>query len=130
MVSKKSRLTFISIALLIAFLVPCVSAEILHPEMVDCNKTMSYADLGLSGPNEIQIWVSDTLVQTGNTTAGHMCQPLNDYTVVQKPSLGTRWINNPKYLLDDAVMYLLTFAIPLFIIGGFLLILARIGRGR
>jgi hypothetical protein len=130
MVSKNSTLTLICIALLIALFMPCVSAEVLHPEMVDCNKTMSYADLGLSGPSDVQIWVSDTLVETGNTTAGHLCQPLNDYTVVQKPTLGNRWINNPRYLLDDAVSYLVTFGLPLFIIAGFLLILAKIGRRR
>lgn len=123
MVSKNSTLTLICIALLIALLMPCVSAEVLHPEMVDCNKTMSYADLGLSGPNDVQIWVSDTLVETGNTTAGHLCQPLNDYTVVQKPSLSNRWINNPGFLFTDAIGYLLTFALPIFMILGFCAIL-------
>lgn len=131
MTLKKTSLLYI--ALLIALLAPCVSAEILHPEMVDCNKTMTYADLSLSGPSDVQIWVGTTLVETGNTTAGHLCQPLGDFSVVQKPALANRWMNNPGYLLTDAVGYLMTFAIPLFIIVGFFAIcigLASYGRKR
>jgi len=130
MVSQKTTLIF-CLVLLIAS-IPAVSAEILHPEMVT-NKTMSYADLGLTGSQDIQIWVGNTLVETGNTSAGYLYQPDGDFTVVVKPTLSNRWLNNPALFLTDAMDYLLAFAFPLFIILGFAAIiigLANMGRRR
>ncbi len=97
------------------------------------NKTMSYADLGLTGSQDIQIWVGNTLVETGNTSAGYLYQPDGDFTVVVKPTLSNRWLNNPALFLTDAMDYLLAFAFPLFIILGFAAIiigLANMGRRR
>lgn len=110
---------FFLIGIVLLILVSPGSAEVLHPEMVDLNKTMTYADLGLTGAQDVQIWVGNTLVETGNTTAGYLYQPIGDYSVVIKPSLISRWASNPANILTDAVNYLLTFALPLFVILGF-----------
>jgi len=126
MVLKKTNLIF-CIALLIT-LIPCVSAVVLHPEMVDYNKTVAYSDLGLTGTQEIQVWVGNVLVMTGNTSAGSMPQPIGDYHVVVKPALGNRWLTNPALFLTDAVDYLLAFALPLFVIFGFIAIIIGISR--
>lgn len=111
-----------------------VSAIIYHEDMVDLNQTITFADLGLSGQQDVQIWVGNTLVEAGNTSgADTLYQPLGDYTTVVKPSLSNRWLNNPALLLTDGVDYLLAFALPLFIILGFAAILvglAHIGRRR
>lgn len=133
MVPKKTKLV-LSIVFLIALLVPVVSAVVLREDMIDPNKTINYADLGLTGQQDIQIWVGDTLVEYGNTSgADVLYQPLNDYTTVVKPSLSNRWLNNPALLLTDAVDYLLSFALPIFIIlglGAILIGLAGLGRRR
>jgi hypothetical protein len=117
MIPKKTTL-ILCIALLISFIVPGVSAEVLRPDMVDFNKTVAYSDLGLTGQQDIQVWVSDVLVMTGNTSAGSMPQPVGDYHVIVKPSMSNRWINNPGLFFTDAIAYLLTFALPLFMILG------------
>jgi hypothetical protein len=124
---KQKTICLLILATLCLIVFP-VSAEVLHPEMVDLNKTMSYADLGLTGSQEIQIWVGSTLVETGNTTAGYLYQPVGDFTVVVKPQLANRWLNNPALLLKDIVAYLLEFAIPLFIILGLCAILFGLAR--
>jgi len=129
---KLKNITILILALLALLVLP-VSAEVLHPEMVDFNKTMTYADLGLTGSQDIQIWVGNTLVETGNTTAGYLYQPTGDYTVVVKPQLANRWLNSPPLFLKDAFAYLLEFAIPIFIIlglGAVLIGLARYGGRR
>ena len=127
------KATVILILAVLCVLVLPASAEVLHPEMVDLNKTMSYADLGLTGSQEIQVWVGNTLVETGNTTAGYLYQPTGDYTVVVKPQLSNRWLNSPPLLLKDAIAYLMEFAIPIFILlglGAVLIGLAGYGRRR
>jgi len=131
MVPKKITLILCT-ALLLLVIIPTVSAEVLRPDLVDFNKTMSFADLGLTGSQDVQIWVGDKLVETGNTTAGYLYQPIGDYTVVVKPTLSNRWLNNPALLLVDFIDYLLAFAFPLFVIFGFgaiLVGLSRYGRG-
>lgn len=133
MVPQKTKLV-LSIVFLIALLVPSVPAVVLREDMVDLNKTISFADLGLTGQQDVQIWVGDKLVEYGNTSgADVLYQPLNDYTTVIRPTLFTRWMNNPELLLTDAVDYLLAFALPIFIIlglGAILIGLAGYGRRR
>lgn len=121
------------IALLIVFFVPFASAEVLQPDMVDFNKTITFSDLGLTGQEDIQIWVGTELVERGNTSgADILYQPISaDYHVVTRPTLMSRWLNNPGLFLKDAIEYLLEFSLPLFIICGFIAIiiaLSAIGR--
>jgi hypothetical protein len=126
----KPALILVYIAVLCVLFVMPASAEVLRPDMVDLNKTVSFADLGLIGQQDIQIWVGPYLVETGNTTAGYLYQPIGDYFIVVKPSLANRWLNKPDLLLKDAVSYLLEFALPIFIIlglGAILIGLARYG---
>lgn len=131
MVPKKTNL-ILCIALLFILSIPGAYALVLEPDMVDLNKSITFADLGLSGQQDVQIWVGDTLVETGNTSSADILyQPLNDYTVVVKPTLWNRWLNNPALLLTDAIDYLTAFALPLFVILGFCAIivgLANYGR--
>ena len=133
MVPKNSKLV-LSIVFLIALLVPSVPAVVLREDMLDLNRTINFADLGLTGQQDVQIWVGDELVEYGNTSgADVLYQPINDYTTVIKPTLSNRWMNNPALLLTDAVDYLLSFALPIFIIlglGAILIGLAGFGRRR
>jgi hypothetical protein len=133
MVPKKTNLV-LSIVLLIALLIPAVPAVVLKEDMLDMNKTISFADLGLTGQQDVQIWVGDELVEYGNTSgADVLYQPLNDYTTVIRPTLFTRWANHPEFMLTDAVDYLLAFALPIFVIlglGAILIGLAGYGRRR
>ena len=129
----KGTLLVILIFITFCILMPVPASAIVYREdMVDLNQTISYADLGLSGQQDIQIWVGSVLVETGNTSgADVLYQPLGDYTTVVKPSLSNRWLNNPGLFLVDAVDYLLAFALPLFVIVGFAAILiglAHVGR--
>lgn len=130
----KRQTAVFKILILVSFLmISTVSAVVLHPELVDFNKTMAYSDLGLTGSQDIQIWVGSTLVETGNSTAGYLYQPIGDFHVVTKPQLFNRWLSNPAYLLTDTVDYLGTFAVPLFVFIGFgaiLIGLANYGRRR
>jgi hypothetical protein len=123
----------ILIICIIAVVVMPVSATVLHPELVYENKTISFADLGLTGQQDVFIWQGNTLIETANTTAGYVYQPIGDYMIVVKPSLSNRWLNDPGLFLRDAVDYILAFALPLFIILGLLAIcigLARKGAGK
>lgn len=133
MVPQKTKLV-LSIVFLIALLVPSVPAVVLNESQLDMNKTISYADLGLTGQQDVQIWVGNELVEYGNTSgADVLYQPLNDYTTVIRPTLSNRWLNAPHLLLVDAVGYLLSFALPIFIIlglGAILVGLARVGGRR
>lgn len=129
----KNKTLLICTVLLIAFLVPFASAEVLKPDMVDFNKTITFSDLGLTGQEDVQIWVGTDLVERGNTSgADILYQPISaDYHVVTRPTLMSRWLNNPALFLTDAVEYLLAFAFPLFIIFGFIAILFGLaGYGR
>jgi len=108
-------------------LIPCASAEVLHPELVS-NNTISFADLGLTGQQDIQIWQGNILIETANTTAGFIYAPIGDYFVVVKPALTNRWLNNPVMFLTDAVDYLLAFALPLFMILGMAAILIGLAK--
>jgi len=108
-------------------LVSCASAEVLHPELVS-NNTISFADLGLTGQQDIQIWQGNILIETANTSAGYIYAPIGDYFVVVKPSLTNRWVNNPAMLLTDAIDYLLAFALPIFIILGMAAILIGLAK--
>lgn len=121
---QKTKLV-LSIALLLALVVSGVSAVVLKPDMVDMNRTITYSDLGLTGQEDVQIWVGTDLVEYGNTSgADILYQPIDaDYHVVTRPSLSSRWLNNPALLLTDAVDYALAFSLPLFIILGFCAIL-------
>lgn len=121
---QKTKLV-LSIALLLALVVSGVSAVVLKPDMVDMNRTITYSDLGLTGQEDVQIWVGTDLVEYGNTSgADILYQPIDaDYHVVTRPSLSSRWLNNPALLLTDAVDYALEFSLPLFIILGFCAIL-------
>ena len=122
----------ICIALLIALFVPLTSAVVLKPDLVDLNKTITFADLGLTGQEDIQIWVGNELVETGNTSGEDtLYQPLGDYLIVTRPTLSSRWLNDPALFLTDVIDYLLAFALPLFVICGFFAILiglAEYGR--
>lgn len=133
MVPNKTKLV-LSIVLLIALLIPTVPAVVLREDMVDLNKTISYADLGLTGQQDVQIWVGSELVEYGNTSgADVLYQPFEDYTTVIRPTLANRWLNNPPLLLIDAVGYMTSFALPIFIIlglGAILIGLANIGKRR
>jgi hypothetical protein len=133
MVPKITKLV-LSIVFLIALLIPAVPAVVLREDMLDLNKTISYADLGLTGQQDVQIWVGNTLVEYGNTSgADVLYQPLNDYTTVIRPTLSNRWMNNPALMLVDAVGYLLSFALPIFVIlglGAILIGLSRAGGRR
>jgi hypothetical protein len=124
----------LSIVFLIAIIFPAVSAVVLREDMVDLNKTISYADLGMTGQQDVQIWVGSELVEYGNTSgADVLYQPLEDYTTVIRPTLTNRWLNNPAMMLVDAVGYLTSFALPIFIIlglGAILIGLANVGRRR
>ena len=121
---KPNTKIVICTALLIALFVPLVSAVVLKPELVDLNKTITFADLGLTGQEDIQIWVGNELVETGNTSGVDILyQPLGDYLVVTRPTLSSRWLNDPALFLTDVIDYLLAFALPLFVIFGFLAIL-------
>jgi hypothetical protein len=124
----------LSIVFLIAIIFPAVSAVVLREDMVDLNKTISYADLGMTGQQDVQIWVGSELVEYGNTSgADVLYQPLEDYTTVIRPTLTNRWLNNPAMMLVDAVGYLTSFALPIFIIlglGAVLIGLANVGRRR
>jgi len=127
----KLEKTALLILCVLAVIVLPASAEVLHPEMVDFNKTIAYSDLGLTGQQDIQVWVGNILVMTGNTSAGYLPQPVGDYHVIVKPSLINRWMNNPPLFLKDAMDYLLAFALPIFIIlglGAILIGLAHAGR--
>lgn len=128
MVSQNAKLIFCA-ALLIALFVPFASAEVLHPELVDMNKTITFSDLGLTGQEDIQIWQGMTLIERGNTSgADILYQPLGDYLVVTRPTLISRWMNNPALFLTDAIDYLLAFVFPLFLIFGFCAILVGLAR--
>jgi hypothetical protein len=133
MVSQNTKRILI-LALLIALLVPLSSAVVLEPSMVDLNKSITFADLGLTGQEDVQIWVGDTLVEYGNTSgADVLYQPLQDYLVVTRPALRSRWLNNPALFLVDLMDYLMAFSFPLFVILGFCAILfslSRYGRKR
>lgn len=103
------------------------------------NKTISYSDLGLSGPSDILIYSIDpadnrsVLVETGNTTAGYLYQPINDYQVIQKPSLANRWLGNPVNLFNDLVGLIFTNFVAIFMILSMVALafgLAHIGRKR
>lgn len=123
----------IPVLVLCAFcaLVPFASADVFHPELVDFNRTITFADLGLTGQQDVQIWQGNILVETANTTSGRVYAPVGDYMVVVKPTLVNRWLNNPGLLLKDAVDYILAFALPIFIIlalGAILIGLSRAGR--
>jgi hypothetical protein len=128
---KSTRfLIYFGIILLVLIISAPASAEVLHPEMVS-NKTISFADLGITGSQDIQIWVGDTLVETANTSAGFIYAPENDYTVIIKPTLINRWASNPGLLLVDFMNYLGAFTIPLFVfagLGAVLIGLAKFGR--
>ena len=112
----KEKITLILALILISAFTPFASAEILRPDLVDFNKSVAYSDLGLTGTQEIQIWVGNILVMTGNTSAGSMPQPVGDYHVIVKPQLSNRWWNNPALFLTDAFDYILAFFFPIFII--------------
>jgi len=131
---KKTKPVIVSIVFLIALLVPAVSAVVLIPDLVDLNKTISFSDLGLNGQQDIQIWVGNQLVETGNTSgADVLYQPIGDYLVVNRPTLTSRWLNNPALFLTDAMDYLLAFIFPIFIILGLasiLIGLSSYGRRR
>jgi hypothetical protein len=126
---NRSKILIIGIICLFA-LIPLASADVLHPELIS-NKTISFADLGLTGQQDIQIWQGNILIETANTSAGYIYAPEGDYFVVVKPALTNRWLNNPAMFLVDAVDYLLAFALPLFMIlgmGAILIGLAKYGR--
>lgn len=128
---NKNSILILCIVLLITLLPGVVSAEVLHPEMVDFNKTMAYSDLGLSGPSDIQIWVGNQIVETGNTTAGVLYQPLGDFTVVQKPSLANRWTGNPLNMFNDLTGFLFANFTTIFVMLGMVAVavgLASFGR--
>jgi len=123
-------LIYFGIILLVLIVMAPVSAEVLHPEMVS-NKTVSFSDLGIIGSQDIQVWVGDTLVETANSSAGFIYAPENDYHVILKPTLVSRWASNPALLLIDIFSYLEAFTVPLFILLGMAAIiigLARKGR--
>lgn len=129
----KNKIGIFGIALLIALFVPFGSAEVLKPDMVDFNKTITFSDLGLTGQEDVQIWVGAELVERGNTSgADILYQPISaDYHVVTRPSLASRWLNNPALFLTDLLDYLLAFIFPIFVICGLVAILfglAHIGR--
>lgn len=129
----KTKISILCIALLIALFVPFVSAEVLQPDMVDFNKTITFSDLGLTGQEDVQIWVGTELIERGNTSgADILYQPISaDYHVVTRPSLASRWLNNPALFLTDLIDYLLAFIFPIFVICGLVAILfglAHIGR--
>jgi len=120
MVLKNTKL-ILCLAILIALFVPLVSAVVLRPDMVDLNRTITFSDLGLTGQEDVQIWVGTDLVEYGNTSgADILYQPLDaDFHIVTRPTLSSRWLNNPALFLTDAVDYLMAFAFPLFVILGF-----------
>lgn len=129
----KTKISILCIALLIALFVPFGSAEVLQPDMVDFNKTITFSDLGLTGQEDVQIWVGTELIERGNTSgADILYQPISaDYHVVTRPSLASRWLNNPALFLTDLIDYLLAFIFPIFVICGLVAILfglAHIGR--
>lgn len=126
---KSSKILIISLICLFA-LIPYANAEVLHPELVS-NNTISFADLGLTGQQDIQIWQGNILIETANTTAGFIYAPMGDYFIVVKPALTNRWLNNPVMFLTDAVDYLLAFSLPIFMILGMAAILIGLSkRGR
>lgn len=113
---QSKKIILILALLLITALMPVASAEVLRPDLVDFNKTVAYSDIGLTGTQEIQVWVGNILVMTGNTSAGSMPQPVGDYHVIIKPQLSNRWMNNPVLFLMDGFDYILAFFFPIFII--------------
>jgi hypothetical protein len=129
MVSQKLKRILCIALVLIAFIVPFASAEVLHPELVDMNKTITFSDLGLTGQEDVQIWQGTTLIERGNTSgADILYQPLGDYLVVTRPTLTSRWLNNPALLLYDLMDYLTAFIFPIFVILGFAAILIGLSR--
>lgn len=130
---KQAPTRLILVLLLTIAFIPLASAEVLHPEMVDYNKTVAFSDLGLVGSQEIQVWVGSTLVMTGNTTAGSMPQPIGDYHVVTKPSTASRWTSSPVLFFNDMIGLILANFAPIFLILCMIAIasaLAGYGRGR
>ena len=117
MVLKNTKL-ILCLAILIALFVPLVSAVVLKPDMVDLNRTITFSDLGLTGQEDVQIWVGTDLVEYGNTSgADILYQPLDaDFHIVTRPTLSSRWLNNPALFLTDAFDYILAFFFPIFII--------------
>lgn len=137
--NHKKTILILCTVFLIALL-PLASAEVLRPDLVDMNKTISFADLGLSGPSEILIYSADpdddyrsVLVETGNSTADYLYQPIGDYQIVQKPSLANRWLGNPMHFFQDLTGIILTNFMAIFMILGMTAIvigLAQIGKRR
>jgi hypothetical protein len=95
-------------------------------------QNMTVSDLGLSGPQTIQIYGSSgTLLGTYNTTSNGIPLPTDDFSLVLKPATTARYVDNPKNLLDDGINYILSYALPIFIILGLLVAaMALAGYGR
>ena len=103
---RTKQYSLLLLALLISLIVaPSVSAL-----------NMSVSDLGLSGPQDIQIYSSGILQGTYNTTSDAIPIPTSDFMVVVKPQIKTEnpltiLVNVLTWLTDNLVVVVFGFGI-------------------
>lgn len=110
---KKKILSIIALFALVAILVsPCLAVN-----MTITNFATGKQDLMFYNPD-------GTLIGIYNTSSTVIPIPSDtDFQVVIRPNTASTWLNNPALFLGDAVSYLMSFALPLFVILGFCAIL-------
>jgi hypothetical protein len=100
-------------------------AVILSPVMA---VNMSITNFG-TAKQDIQIYTPNgTMIGLYNTSSPIIPLPDTDFQIVIRPNTAASYISNPGLFLTDAVGYLMTFAIPLFVILGFCAILIGLSR--
>lgn len=101
METNKPKLTIILLlGILLLAAIPSVSAT---------NATkMSFSDLGLTGPQAVQLYQDGILIGTYNSTDSNITLPDKDFIVVIKPELKTHWFN-PGTFISDFFGFLSTY---------------------
>ena len=89
--ANKLTITILVVFLILLSIVPAYATNATQ---------MSFSDLGLTGPQTIQLYENGVLVGTYNTTSSEIPLPDHDFQIVIKPELKTAWINPATFLTE------------------------------
>lgn len=88
---------------------------------------MSFSDLGLTGPQTVQVYMDGMLVGTYNSTTDSIPLPDHDFQVIIKPELKTHWFN-PQTFVTDLFAFFATYWEALMlvaIVAGIVILVSR-----